>query len=54
MTGSVAAGTLLVSSVVFDFGWGVMLLIVSSQKCLTPEEFAAWQKIERKRRQHAD
>lgn len=52
--GSVAAGALLVISVVFNFGWGVVLLIVSFQKYLTPEEFAAWQKIERKRRQHAD
>lgn len=53
-TGSVLGSGLLVISAVFNIGWGVVLLISSFQRYASPYEFAAWQKIERKRRQHAD
>ena len=41
------SGALLVVSVLFSFGWGVILVIASCQKYFSPEEFAAWQKIKR-------
>lgn len=44
-------GALLAVSVVFNFGWGIILVIASCQKYFSPEEFAAWQKINRKRSQ---
>jgi hypothetical protein len=39
------SSALLVISVVFNFGWAVVALLASCQKYLSPEEFAAWQKI---------
>jgi hypothetical protein len=45
-------GALLVVSVLFNFGWGVILVIASCQKYFSPEEFAAWQKIKRQEEQH--
>lgn len=47
--GSVVGGALLVVSVVFNFGWGVVLLVMSFQRYFSPEEFAAWQKLNRTR-----
>lgn len=38
-------GGLLAISVVFNFGWFLVLIIISCQKYTSPEEFAAWQKI---------
>lgn len=45
----VGSGALLVISVVFNFGWAVVALLASCQKYFSPEEFAAWQKIEQLR-----
>lgn len=48
--GSAAAGGLLVISVIFNFGWGVVLFLASFQRYFSPEEFQAVEQITRQQR----
>jgi hypothetical protein len=41
-------GALLVISVLFCIGWGVVILLTSLQRYVSPAEYAAWQRIERR------
>lgn len=43
-------GALLVISMVFSIGWAIVFVVMSCQKYFSPEEFAAWQRIEHERR----
>jgi hypothetical protein len=53
-TGSAVAGGLLVISVIFNFGWGVVLFIASFQRYFSPEEFQAMEQIKRQQQKRED
>lgn len=40
-------GALLVISVVFNFGWGIVLFVASFQRYFSPAELRAWQRLEK-------
>lgn len=45
---AIGGGALLVISVLFCIGWGVVILLTSLQRYVSPAEYAAWQRIERR------
>lgn len=53
LAGSVAAGGLLMISVIFNFGWGVVLFLASFQRYFSSEEFHAVEQIKRQQQKRA-